>query len=623
MHKFLKKKLSWYRQWHETWIHGPSHWVVFACAVATASALITYVAQTDGAPALVPLAQAQVAGTTYYVDGENGNDANNGLSQPAAWKTLAKASTVYQGGDTLNIHPGEYREVLTIKNGPSAARPTVINGVGSREQVKILGSEPVTGWSQYNANVWVADFSSTVTRCERMDGTSVYNKPNVTPDCWSDRSDWFTRASYANGSFSSVRENPASVNAPGEYYYDSVARKIYLWPFGSDNPNAHTIECSARRPLSLYPMNFTLQNVTIMHSSLNPLSLGDGNASIRNNDFGYNSGEGSCSENPASIFSGRQNFLKPGISIVGNKIHDQGSDKGPSLITHGGHRGSGIVLYSVRDTLIEGNEFYNHEIGVFIKAGNTEPNYTNVTIRDNIVHDVQNGIGFGLQTYASSTAYAGIIEGNLVYDMHYSSALNLDYFAIWTARANGTVRVRHNTVYNTAGVYIAKDEPATDANEVRGNIIAQSMPYQDGAAHLRMENNSAANTLSDYNLFHDSRQYFGETDTTGRWVAPSPSFYNTFASWKSGTGKDQHSIEANPLFVSAAARDFRLQAGSPAIDAGAFIAGYHCAQSDDVDSNQSNCRHWRGAAPDLGALEYGVVSSDTTAPARVINLYAQ
>lgn len=46
MHKYLKQKFTWYNQWHEKWIHGPAHWVVFACAVVTATTFFNYVANS-------------------------------------------------------------------------------------------------------------------------------------------------------------------------------------------------------------------------------------------------------------------------------------------------------------------------------------------------------------------------------------------------------------------------------------------------------------------------------------------------------------------------------------------------------------------------------------------------
>src|SRR5207245_1581320 len=61
-----------------------------------------------------------------------------------------------------------------------------------------------------------------------------------------------------------------------------------------------------------------------------------------------------------------------------------------------------------------------------------------------------------------------------------------------------------------------------------------------------------------------------------------------------------------------------LRAGSPAIDRGTFVPGFHCDRADDAPvpypANDPNCIHWRGAAPDIGAYEYG--GSQVTSPPR-------
>lgn len=66
MHTYLKKKLPWYRQWHESWVHGPSHWVIFACAIITSTTLFNYVVNSAPGKAVVssmiPTAYAQVSG---------------------------------------------------------------------------------------------------------------------------------------------------------------------------------------------------------------------------------------------------------------------------------------------------------------------------------------------------------------------------------------------------------------------------------------------------------------------------------------------------------------------------------------------------------------------------------
>jgi hypothetical protein len=64
-------------------------------------------------------------------------------------------------------------------------------------------------------------------------------------------------------------------------------------------------------------------------------------------------------------------------------------------------------------------------------------------------------------------------------------------------------------------------------------------------------------------------------------------FY-TLAQWRANSTNGDHSIVANPLFVSSS--DYHLQAGSPCIDAGVVQSGV----------GQSIV----GAAPDIGAYEF-------------------
>jgi hypothetical protein len=63
----------------------------------------------------------------------------------------------------------------------------------------------------------------------------------------------------------------------------------------------------------------------------------------------------------------------------------------------------------------------------------------------------------------------------------------------------------------------------------------------------------------------------------------------------------------------------KLKAGSPAIDAGMFIPGFHCDRADDsprarYPEDDPNCVHWNGAAPDIGTYEYIPGASGAVAP---------
>jgi len=78
-----------------------------------------------------------------------------------------------------------------------------------------------------------------------------------------------------------------------------------------------------------------------------------------------------------------------------------------------------------------------------------------------------------------------------------------------------------------------------------------------------------------------------------------------FDQWNITTGFDVNSIVADPLFIStdpASPNFLRPALGSPAIDAGEFIPGYHCDVSGGT--TPAGCRVWYGSAPDIGVYEY-------------------
>ncbi|NJK43724.1 MAG: hypothetical protein HC933_05075 [Pleurocapsa sp. SU_196_0] len=96
-------------------------------------------------------------GQTYYVDGANGNDVNAGTSLSSAFKTVLKAVSSVQAGDTVLIRKGLYREGIQLINGPSGtqAKPITFGSYGDGEVI-LDGSSKVTGWSRVSGNIWRA-----------------------------------------------------------------------------------------------------------------------------------------------------------------------------------------------------------------------------------------------------------------------------------------------------------------------------------------------------------------------------------------------------------------------------------------------------------------------------------
>jgi hypothetical protein len=94
-----------------------------------------------------------------YVDccSTSASDSNNG-SYSSPYKTLAKAASMLNAGDTCFIKGGTYRETLVPRNPGTATAPIVYKTFGS-QIVTLSGTDPVTAsWSNQGANLYVRTF---------------------------------------------------------------------------------------------------------------------------------------------------------------------------------------------------------------------------------------------------------------------------------------------------------------------------------------------------------------------------------------------------------------------------------------------------------------------------------
>jgi len=586
-----------------------------------------------------------VSATTYYVSND-GNDGNDGRSIENAWQTIEHANDNHVGGDTIYVLPGEYREEIIPQTGIDKDHRTIYSGYSSnRSEVKIIGSDEVTGWTQHSGNIYVANFSALSDQCRLwprppdvvedltlQDCNDYYGLLGATcstvssgrcvcgiknTNCFEDRQRWLTRVATNGNPWDegSPLDDENNITGPGQFFYDSVDELLYVWSFDNQSPENHVIECSQRQTAywsynwsasphsALGPEGYVIiQNLTIMQSAEGGIILAKVSPyiSIINNEFAFNGGWGYCFENPAAIIKGKRTDLADlspyHIKIIGNKIHDQYSDKGPRSCGVG-HCGAGIELYGVNGTIIENNEVYNvGGEGIYIKSGYQPLCYHNITIRNNTVYDTSLGIAFGIG--GADNTFSGTVENNLVYNTDTS---------LYTDRQNNVV-IRGNTLWNAndRAISIEKSRYGPPGNyfTIKNNVVSDVDHFWGDGAFIALFWGLVNSTVSDFNIFFDTFDYFGIT-------APdyyTRTFYDNISNWQSGTGQDMNSLEVDPLFVDPDNFDFRLQSSSPAIDAGEWIEGYHCFYSDEqavfLGITQDGCRHWSGVRPDIGAFEF-------------------
>lgn len=240
---------------------------------------------------ILGFASLSAVGAKYYVS-TLGNDLNSGTSEDLAWKSLAKVNSFTpRPGDEILFRCGdEWAGTLVIRSSGTSGSPITYSSYGTGAKPKIYGSEKITGWTQHSGNIYKATVTTPVTQLF-LDGSrmklgrypnsgymkisSVVSQTQIT--CTTlpagidfvgskftvKTNDWRldTRSVIASTSNYLIIDSPASyalvadrqfflsnklqfVDSPGEWYYDSATKTVYLWTRTGDSPANHIVRGS-------------------------------------------------------------------------------------------------------------------------------------------------------------------------------------------------------------------------------------------------------------------------------------------------------------------------------------------------------------------------------------------
>jgi hypothetical protein len=175
--------------------------------------------------------QAPVSsGKVYYVDGAGGNDADTGLSEAGAFKTISKAVDRYgplEAGDTVLIKAGIYRESFSVVQSGEPGKRITLGSFGDGEVI-IDGSRQLTGWTVHSGNIYK-------TSCDFAPTAVVVDDIPYFPE-------W---------------DSAADINQGGKWHYNSETATLYLWVKDNYNPAARDVIVVAD---SAYDNGVTIQN---------------------------------------------------------------------------------------------------------------------------------------------------------------------------------------------------------------------------------------------------------------------------------------------------------------------------------------------------------------------------
>ncbi len=218
------------------------------------------------------------------------------------------------------------------------------------------------------------------------------------------------------------------------------------------------------------------------------------------------------------------------VLIAGNRVSDNGDH--------------GIFVHTAAGTVIRDNEsFRNARPTTRAAAGIALDGATGCTVELNQCYDNQDS---GIQFYNGS--HDGLSRNNLSWN---NGDHGFDHVR--------SMRTRH---FHDVAWDNYKDGFSFEGNSGGGamyNCIAVDNGLATAEFDLWVERDSDAGFVSDHNLFWNS--------TSRNPVKFIDTQYALISAYASATGRDRRSVQLDPRFVDAPQGDFRLRAGSPAIDA--------------------------------------------------------
>jgi len=575
---------------------------------------------------------------TYYVSpsGDDTRTTTQAQNIATPWKTIQKAATNMIAGDTCNIRAGTYRETVTVPVTGTSAAPITFQAYGS-EVVTISGTEPLSGWALESTNIYYAPMAWTL-----ADGNQVFQSNAMKPEArwpnagpgypWQNSSvkpstdwayfdtvgytnntaGWFTDAAlpsradgywigatvHAMGGHGWIMQFPTvtaytdatrtvvtndgngansayvfsigneyyltgkkgELDSAGEWFYDSTNSRMYF--YSSTTPanveakkRTYGFDLRGKAYIKLTKLGFQACTVQMDSGSTNETFDGLtmkylGQSRKNSSTFGLQLYSNSVLRNSELAWDSRGlvRLIGSDIRVINNHLHDSGYvPTWDAMVDGGGYR-----------NLVSHNSLHDSGRAAFGSAGR------GAIIEYNDMHDAMRLTTDGAVFYTYLEAGNTIVRYNLFHDspgpVGHSGHL-VEGFYLDSQNSNWVVH--HNLIWNVPG-YGMQFNARHNYNMVFNNTVRAATAgsittgfTQDGDTGTHIYNN-LFNTIP-----KGTQSVWSLTDF-------------------------RYNLYSDPSFVSGTSR---LQSTSPAINAGTVIAGI-------TDG-------YNGAAPDLGALEYG------------------
>lgn len=515
---------------------------------------------------------------TFYVDVVDGNDANDGETPDQAWQSLAKVSgETLEPGCRVFFRRGQtFRGELDPSNGGVRGRHVVFDAYGPGADPILSGARLVTTWTNTVGNEYSA--------------ACAWEPPHV----------------YADNTQLTLGAGVGVLNAD-EYFW--AANVLHVRLASGDDPDLHTMEAT-----------YNIYNIEIAHSYLTFRNLNcdkPKTAAVRIPGAAPNLTNITL-VNIASIRAGADAFRIGGAGAAQNpnnvtiqdctvQLWDRDDNQQyPAFYQREGD-GSGGNNLIIENCLVDGWIPWGADTnlgrnGIQCDGGD------NLTLHNNEITGCDHGIVLMNSATGWDVAYNWIHEtgddGIFYYGL--DDANGRTYNNVLYRNSNQCIDLNsgsgdyglfaHNTGYEPLNHAISLRGDDGMTAEFKNNLwgITQN-PSERFLVVVDVSSTIDIDDFDfDYNLYYD---YVSSPVPNPFVYFENPLNNQTWAQWQAA-GRDVNGVTADPDFVNAGGtdpEDYKVNAGSPAIDAGETIA----AITDDYEGTARP----QASGYDIGAFE--------------------
>lgn len=576
-------------------------------------AALTFPAQSTFFSALFPKDESSAAGTTYYVDVQNGSDANAGTTESNAWKTLAKVSaTTFAPGDRILLKRGQtWNEGIKMRSSGTASNLITIGAYGSGSAPTLYGARRLTTtWTRHSGNIWRTNADLSIVRLSGE--KAVWEQPETDLDKkgeWSRRHDLNTGITYIyaesdpntyyGGLGIEVGEIRYLIDLSNQQYIrveqvnlvGAGSRGVYIDNAGGDG--GHVIS-SIRVESPLYTgVGIEDSNSNRVENSTFLNGARDGVSVIRTGTNGTAN---------ANVLVGNtvSGFSNHGLWVMGYRATFS-ADRNEIVNNVAFDNGDGAYITYSKYTIVRGNHLYNNHrrewqggegYGLGVQSTSfAEISYNNM--HDNRTSGVE---VWGGEVTAENPGY-GRSDGNKIIGNRFARN---EYGVFFSSNYSNDSLVAYNFIYANQKNGLLWGHPDGANNRVFNNTFVSNpigISYYNNA-NMTVHNNLFANNGRAFNLTTASL-----LSNNGYWNNDI-GYGGTVYAGDTIKTVDSEAVLGNPAFINEASDDYHLSSTSPYLNKGRQISEL----TQDIDQQSIV------GVPDIGADEVSTQSQTSATP---------